>query len=112
MVGHGGRLAERSESRAQVGDQVVRMLNSDRYPDRRVRDAEAVTHGLWHTRMCRGGWVAGERLCAAQADGELEQLKSVEDLERLRLAADDVERERRAGRRALLCIDMSLLRSG
>ena len=33
------RLAKNRESRDQIGDQIGRMLDPDRYPDRRVRDS-------------------------------------------------------------------------
>lgn len=42
------RSAEDSEGRGEIGDQIVGMLDSDRHPDRRVRYAEAITHGFRH----------------------------------------------------------------
>src|SRR6202161_691847 len=62
-----------------IRDQVGRVLDANRQPDRRVENPYA-------------GWQAGKRLGAAEAHSELEYLQRVEKFESSGLGAYDVER--------------------
>src|SRR5207245_7271828 len=89
----------------QIGDEVVGVLDADREPDRRVRDADALARRLRHAGMHRRRRVAYQRFGAAETDRELEDLERVEELESFPLAALDVEGEGGAGGTALLLED-------
>ena len=78
----------RVQSLRDIRDQVGRVLDANRQPDRRVENPYA-------------GWQAGMRLGAAEAHSELEYLQRVEKFESSGLGAYDVERERGARAGAL-----------
>lgn len=67
------------------------MLDADRGANKRRRDADFLPGVLGQPRMHRGRRVADQGFGAAQAHGELENLKSIETGEGLRLPADDLE---------------------
>jgi hypothetical protein len=84
-----------------VRDQIARLFDADRQPDRAVENpyflAEVSRNaGVGHA--CRQ---AGKRFGAAQAHRQLEDLQCVQEFEGGGLAADNVERERRARAGAL-----------
>src|ERR1700735_667240 len=91
----------RVQGLGNVGDQIVRMLDADRQPDRGVEDPDLLSHIGRYSGMRHARRKAGEGFRPAQADGELEYLQGVEEFERGGLAADDVERNRGAGAGAL-----------
>src|SRR3546814_10911873 len=62
--------------------------------------------------MGHRGRVAGKRLGAAKADGELHDLERIEESERLRLAALQIEREGGAGTGAMAAVDVGPPRIG
>src|SRR3546814_487528 len=61
---------------------------------------------------CARPILAGKRLGAAKADGELHDLERIEESERLRLAALQIEREGGAGTGAMAAVDVGLPRFG
>jgi hypothetical protein len=84
-----------------VRDQIVRVLDADRQPDRRVENSDVLADigrdaGVRHARR-----QARKRLGAALAHRQLEYLQRVEEFECRSLAADDVEGERGARAGAL-----------
>ncbi|EGE60534.1 hypothetical protein RHECNPAF_14110012 [Rhizobium etli CNPAF512] len=85
----------------QIGNQVIGMLDADRQADRRFQHADPLPYFGGHTGMRHRGRMARKRFRAAQADGELEDLQRVQEFERGRLAAADIEGEGRAGAAAL-----------
>src|SRR5580765_2069771 len=68
----------------QVSEEVVRMFDADREPDRCITDANAGTQLGRYARMCCAARMASQRLCSSQADGKLEDLHPIEARERLR----------------------------
>ena len=81
----------RVQGLGNVGDQIVRMLDADRQPDRGVEDPDLLSHIGRHSGMRHARRKAGEGFRSAQADGQLEDLQRVEEFECGRLAADNIE---------------------
>jgi hypothetical protein len=65
-----------------IGNQIVRVLDADRKPDRGVEDPNFLPDLGRHSRMGHARGEAGEGLRPTQAHGQLEDLKRVEELER------------------------------
>src|SRR5262245_9796860 len=86
------------------------MLDADGQADGAVEYADAQAHVRRHAGVRGGGWMARQRLGAAEADRELEELQRVEKAECRGLPAGDVEGEGRAGAGALRGIDAALWR--
>src|SRR5882757_4448248 len=81
------------QSLRDVRDQIGRMFDADRQPDRGVKYAYFVADVSRNAGVGHAGGQAGEWLRATQADRQFEDLQRVQEPERGRLAADDVERE-------------------
>jgi hypothetical protein len=86
---------------SNVGDEIVRGLNADRQANCCVEHADAAAYIRRHARMRHSRWMAGERLGAAETNGEFEHLQRVEEGESFRLPALDIELEGRAAARRL-----------
>ena len=98
-----GAQLRRVQGLRDIGDQIGRMLDADRQPDRGVEHADFLADVGWNAGMRHARRQAGQQLGAAETDRQLEDLQRVEEFEGGGLAADDVERERRAGAGALVC---------
>ncbi len=91
VLGPKGMALLHAQSLSDVGDQIGRMLDPDRQPDRRVENSHFVADFGRNARVRHACSQAGKRLGAAQAHRELEYLQRVEELECCSLAADDIE---------------------
>ena len=91
----------RVQSLRDISDQIGRVLDADRQPDRGVENAYFLADVSRNAGVGHACGQAGKRLGAAQAHRQLEDLQRVQEFECGGLAADDVERERGARAGAL-----------
>ena len=91
------------QSLRDVRDQIGRVFDADRQPDRGVENAYFLADVSRNAGVGHAGGQAGKRFGAAQAHRQLEDLQRVQEFECGGLAADDVERERGARAGALPC---------
>src|SRR3954447_22999565 len=89
------------QSLRDVRDQIGRVFDADRQPDRGVENAYFLADVSWNAGVGHACGQAGKRLGAAQAHRQLEDLQRVQEFEGGGLAADNVERERGARASAL-----------
>ena len=89
------------QSLRDISDQIGRVFDADRQPDRGVENAYFLADVGWNAGVGHACGQAGKRLGAAQAHRQLEDLQRVQEFEGGGLAADDVERERGARAGAL-----------
>src|SRR2546430_8679354 len=75
-----------------VRDEIGRVFDADRQPDRGVENAYFLADVSRNAGVGHACGQAGKRLGAAQAHRQLEDLQRVQEFERRRLAADNVER--------------------
>jgi hypothetical protein len=86
------------EGLANVGDEIVRMLDSDRHANQGWSDSDFTTSFLAEAGMhCRRG-MANQGFRSPQTDRQFEHLKATEETERLRLFSFEIEGECRTGR--------------
>src|SRR6266436_5869628 len=84
------------QSLRDIRDQIGRVFDADRQPDRGVENAYFLADVSRNAGVGHACWQTGKRLGAAQAHRQLEDLQRVQEFKCGRLAADDVERERGA----------------
>ena len=84
------------QSLRDVRDQIGRVFDADRQPDRGVENAYFLPDVSRNAGMGHACGQAGKRLGPAQAHRQLEDLQRVQEFESGGLAADNVERERGA----------------
>src|ERR1700694_5946058 len=89
------------QSLRDIRDQIGRVFDADRKPDRGVKNAYFFADVSRNAGVGHARGQAGKRLGAAQAHRQLEDLQRVQELEGGGLAADNVERERGARAGAL-----------
>ncbi len=89
------------QSLRDVRDQIGRVFDADRQPDRGVENAYFLADVSWNPGMGHACGQAGKRLGAAQAHRQLEDLQRVQEFEGGGLASGNVERERGARAGAL-----------
>src|SRR6266853_1864838 len=89
------------QSLRDVGDQIRRVFDADRQPDRGVENAYFLADVSRNAGVGHARGQAGKRLGAAQAHRQLEDLQRVQEFEGGGLAAGNVERERGARAGAL-----------
>src|SRR5216684_5587682 len=82
------------ESLRDVRDQIGRVFDADRQPDRGVENAYFLADVSRNAGVGHACGQAGERLGTAQAHRQLEDLQRVQEFECGGLATDNVERER------------------
>src|SRR5688572_23429652 len=82
-----------TQSVRDISNQIRRVLDADRQPDRGVENAYFLADVGRNAGMGHAGRQAGKRLGAAQAHRQLEDLQRVQEFECGGLAADDIERE-------------------
>src|SRR6266852_5387307 len=82
------------ESLRDVRDQIRRVFDADRQPDRGVENAYFLADVSRNAGVGHACGQAGERLGTAQAHRQLEDLQRVQEFECGGLATDNVERER------------------
>src|SRR5262249_51897442 len=99
--GRGRRPESPREGLGDVGDEIVGVLDPARHADQGRRDPDLALRLPAQPGMHRRRRMTDQRFGAAEAHGELEHLEPVEKGERLRLAAFDLEGERRAWRARL-----------
>ena len=102
------RCERRVERLAQVGDQVVRALDADREAQQPVGDPAAVALVLGDRAVRHARRMVDQRLDAAQAFGEREQLRALGDFERARLRAAQRHRDDAAEAAHLLARELVL----
>src|SRR5262245_26881750 len=73
------------EGLANVGDEVVRMLDSDRHANQGWSDSYFTTSFLAQAGMHRRRGMANQGFRSSQTDRQFEHLKAIEESERLRL---------------------------
>lgn len=81
------------QSLGDVRDQIGRVFDADRQPDRGVENTYFLTDVSRNAGVGHACGQAGKRLGAAQAHRQLEDLQRVQEFEGGGLAADNVERE-------------------
>src|SRR5882724_8099056 len=89
------------QSLRDISDQIGRVFDADRQPDRGVENAYFLADVSRNAGVSHACGQAGKRLGAAQAHRQLEDLQRVQEFERGGLTADNVERERGARAAAL-----------
>src|SRR3546814_17168598 len=85
--------SDRRQRLIEIGDEILGVLHADRDADEIVRNVELPLAFVRHGKMGHRGRVAGKRIGAAKADGELHDLERIEESERPRLAALQIDRE-------------------
>src|SRR6185437_9453602 len=95
----------------EVGDEIVGVFATDRYPHQVGRDVELLLALVGHRQMGHRRRGARESLGAAEADREIGDLQRVEEGERLLLPALEVEREGRARAATMALEDVRLARA-
>src|SRR3546814_12219974 len=81
--------SDRRQRLIEIGDEILGVLHADRDADEIVRNVELPLAFVRHGKMGHRGRVAGKRLGAAKADGELPDLARIEESERLRLRPEE-----------------------
>src|ERR1700674_2487011 len=109
LVATQGVQLGRVQSLRDVRDQIGRVFNADRQPDRGVENTYFLADVSRNAGVGHACGQAGKRLGAAQAHRQLEDLQRVQEFECGGLAADNVERER--GARALVSLRLGLVLS-
>ena len=89
------------QSLRDISDQIGRVFDADRQPDRGVENAYFLANVSRNAGVGHACGQAGKRLGAAEAHRQLEDLQRVQEFEGGGLAADNVERERGARAGAL-----------
>src|ERR1700722_14986087 len=89
------------QSLCDVSDEIGWVFDANRQPDRGVENTDFLADVSWNAGMGHTCGQASKRLGAAQAHRELEDLQRVQEFKSGGLAADNVERERRARATAL-----------
>src|SRR5579862_3082546 len=90
-----GRLLYGMEPSIEIGDEIVGILDSHRDADQSVVDADTIARFLRHAGMRRARGMRNQGLGAPQAHRQLDELQTVEQAERLGLAAFHGEAEGR-----------------